>query len=263
MSEPSTVPPGGHDVVGHRVRLPKMAELVAVDLRRRIIRGELAEGEALPPESVLMAQFGVSRPTLREAFRVLEAESLIVIRRGARGGARVQPPRREVAARYAGLMLQYQGTTMGDVYETRVLLEAPCAATLARRRRPEDVARLREVLDRWGQADDADAVEQVTVHNDFHALLVELTGNQTLILLSELVQEIINQANVSRARDDSGTARFEQANRTTAKAHQRLVELIEAGDAEGAEALWRRHLTEGAAFVLGKGGAKTPLDVLS
>ena len=54
------------------VRVPKAAELVAAQLRGQIVRGELAEGDALPPEHELMQRFGVSRPTLREAFRVLE-----------------------------------------------------------------------------------------------------------------------------------------------------------------------------------------------
>ncbi len=54
---------------GQRIRVPKTAELVAAELRRKIVRGELAEGDALPSEAVLMAEFAVSRPTLREAYR--------------------------------------------------------------------------------------------------------------------------------------------------------------------------------------------------
>ena len=69
------------------LREPKMADRVATVLRRMFIRGELAEGTMLPPESELMERFGVSRPTLREAFRVLESESLIQVQRGVRGGA--------------------------------------------------------------------------------------------------------------------------------------------------------------------------------
>src|SRR3954452_7008063 len=122
----------GDIVVGaSRVRVPKMAELVAQQLRRQIIRGELSEGEALPSEAVLMTRFGVSRPTLREAFRVLESEALINVRRGAHGGARVQIPNGDVAARYAGLVLEFRGPTLEDVYEARSIMEPPCARKLA------------------------------------------------------------------------------------------------------------------------------------
>src|SRR4051794_13190056 len=102
-AEPSTSDGRPTSTIGEQVRVPKMAELVAGHLRRQIVRGELAEGAALPTEAALMQQFQVSRPTLREAFRVLESESLITVRRGARGGARVQLPNADVAARYAGL----------------------------------------------------------------------------------------------------------------------------------------------------------------
>src|ERR1700694_5272232 len=101
------------------VRAPKTAELIAIQLRRRIARRELSEGDALPPESQLMDQFGVSRPILREAFRILESESLIEVRRGVRGGARVRLPDPRTVARYTALLLQLKGTTLGDVLDAR------------------------------------------------------------------------------------------------------------------------------------------------
>src|SRR5690349_15630482 len=119
---------------GQRIRVPKTAELVAAELRRKIVRGQLAEGDSLPGEAELMAEFAVSRPTLREAFRVLESESLITIRRGARGGARVHVPDGGVVARYAGLILEYRSATLQDVYTARTVIEAPCAGLLAARR---------------------------------------------------------------------------------------------------------------------------------
>src|ERR1700735_5100159 len=91
--------------VGETIRAPKTAELIAAQLRRQIVSGELEEGLSLPSEAELMGQFHVSRPTLREAFRILEAESLIVIRRGARG-ARTTAPQGEVAARSRGVLLR-------------------------------------------------------------------------------------------------------------------------------------------------------------
>ena len=78
--------------IGQLVRAPKTSELIAAQLRRQIVRGTVKPGEKLPPESQLMEQFGVSRPTIREAFRILETERLIVVRPGSRGGAQVVAP---------------------------------------------------------------------------------------------------------------------------------------------------------------------------
>ena len=248
------------DTVARPVRVPKMAELVAAELRRQIIRGELAEGDALPSESELMAQFGISRPTLREAFRVLESESLIAIRRGAHGGARVQPPRREVAARYAGFILEYQGATLRDVYEARVALEVPSVAQLARSRTKDDLEALTVALEQHEAVPAAESLEAVRLHGDFHLLVVRLAGNETLALLSEMLHHIIEVANTSLQPDAGPLA--DRARRSTSKTHRKLVELIRARDAKGAEDLWRRHLDEAEGYLLGDDAGSTVLDLL-
>ncbi len=138
---------GAQGYVGQVVRAPKTAELIATLYRRQIVRGELRPGDTLPSEQQLMGQFGVSRPTLREAFRILEAEDLISVKRGSRGGARVTQPSLSVAARYVGLLLQVQGTTIADVYEARMVLEPACARLLARRRTKQDLADLNACIE--------------------------------------------------------------------------------------------------------------------
>ena len=88
------------------IRVPKTAEIVSDSIRQRIISGELQEGDSLPPESQLMEDFSISRPTLREAFRILEAEQLISVVRGSRTGARVHLPHVESVSRYASHILR-------------------------------------------------------------------------------------------------------------------------------------------------------------
>lgn len=244
---------------GQLVRVPKAGELVAAELRRQIIRGELAEGEALPSESELMTRFGVSRPTLREAFRVLESESLITVRRGARGGARVRPPRREVAARYAAFTLEYRGVTVRDVYDARGVLEIPSVGQLARDRTEDDLAVLTEALDRQ-EAVSGDAQESIRLHGDFHTLMVRLAGNQTLTLLNEMLHDIVETANTSLqpAADEA----VEQARLSTIKTHRRVVDYIRARDERRAEDLWRRHLSEAEGYLLGDDTVSTVSDLL-
>jgi len=64
--------------------MPKAAALAADSVRRRIVRGELKADDLLPSEQELLRQFGISRPTLREAMRILETEGLIAVKRGTR-----------------------------------------------------------------------------------------------------------------------------------------------------------------------------------
>jgi len=247
--------------LGQRIRVPKTAELVAAELRRKIVRGELAEGDALPSEAALMAEFAVSRPTLREAFRVLESESLISIRRGARGGARVQPPNGNVAAGYAGLVLEYRGTTLQDLYDARTLIEAPCAALLAQRRTEQDLARLRAAVAQAERLMD-DPQAFIRTHMEFHALVVELAANQTLAVLNGMVRHIIELANWSHVDVDAGSPENVRANKRGFRAHVRLVELVENQQADEAEALWRLHLAEAENYLLMNKSMTTVLDLL-
>ncbi|WP_372349715.1 FadR/GntR family transcriptional regulator [Streptomyces sp. KL116D] len=246
--------------VGRQVRVPKTAELVAGNLRRQIVRGELAPGDALPSESRLMEEFGISRPTLREAFRVLESESLISVRRGAHGGARVTEPEADVAARYAGLILEYRGATLGDLYRAAAMIEPACVRQLAAKPSATAVKRLRDAAEAEKAVLD-DPLALVDAQDEFHALLVELTGNQTLILLCGILRYIVDRANASHVEASAGSEEHKAQALKGHRAHLRLVKLIEAGKADEAEKLWHRHLTS-ADDVVNSAGAKTVLELI-
>ncbi|OLE23156.1 MAG: GntR family transcriptional regulator [Catenulispora sp. 13_1_20CM_3_70_7] len=251
----------GRGPVGRQVRVPKTAELVARSLRRQIIRGELGQGEALPPESALMEQFGVSRPTLREAFRVLESESLIEVRRGVRGGARVNAPDPEVAARYAGLILEYRNATLGDVYDASAVIEPQCARLVAAKHTAADVKQLRAALEREKEVLD-EHLALVEAQDEFHSLLVRLTGNTTLELLAGMLRYMVDRSNASQvaATGDSPKARAQA--REGHRTHVKLVDLIEAGKAQEAEKLWHRHITAVTVVTAAGAGPKTILELL-
>jgi DNA-binding FadR family transcriptional regulator len=260
VAEQQVVPSPGRQV-GQRLHTPKMAELIGGSLRRQIARGELKEGDALPSEATLMEQFGVSRPTLREAFRVLESEALITIRRGAHGGARVQVPDGAIAARYAGLVLEYRGTTLRDVYDARSVIESSCAGMAAARHEEDDFGNLTTLFDEISATEDI--AQRITLHARFDAAVVAASGNQTMIVLSSMLRAIIDKStleSVVATGDDPSTKKaYEDAH----LAHARLLELIKSGDVEGATAHWHRHLELAKDFVLSTGVAgHSVLDLL-
>ena len=144
----------------------------------------------------------MSRPTLREAFRVLETEQLITVRRGARGGAAVHAPSAAMVARYAGFFLEHDGASLADVLEARVAIESPAAGLAAVRRTDADLERLRAAIAECEQVA-ADRRRLVLQFSEFHALVVAVAGNRTLALLHAVLREIIDMAKLRRLAGDA------------------------------------------------------------
>jgi DNA-binding FadR family transcriptional regulator len=241
------------------VRVPKAGELVAADLRRQIITGELKPGEPLPTESVLMTRFGVSRPTLREAFRILESESIIKVLRGAHGGARVMAPDGATAARYTGLLLQYQGVPLADVYRARTSIEVSAVGDLAAAP-AKTIAKLADLVERGADLLD-DAYAFARQDTAVHQAVVDLAGNKTLSVLASVLLHIMDAHN-ELFMAQHGPAHEKQADQLAFRAHKKLVKLLQEGEAVGAQAHWRKHLNNVEKYMIGD--SKTTLvEVLS
>jgi DNA-binding FadR family transcriptional regulator len=224
-------------------RVPKTAELVARDLRGKIVRGELKDGDTLPAEGELVERYGVSRPTLREALRILESEALLTVTRGSRGGPRVHPPDPRLAARHFGLVLQSRGTTLADIFGARLLIEPSCVFVVAGTANKATMATLNGHLEQERAALAAkDDAQIARASARFHRALIELTGNKPLILLMNMLTHIYEN-HIATAALAANVQRYDAGSRQRGlKAHEKLVGLVEAGDAAAAEAFWRKHL---------------------
>lgn len=235
-------------------------QLIADELRALIVSGELSEGESLGHEPDLVERFGVSRPSLREALRILEAEGLITVVRGVKGGVVVHEPDERMTARTAAMVLQARNVELADVFEARALLEPLAARAIASNRRRRAIAsELRELVEREEAAlDDPDAFG--IANAEFHSRLVAAAGNQTLSIVAEMLNEIVARAvtAVSHSEDDT-TSRATR--RRGIKAQRRLLDLLEAGDGAVAEEFWRRHMGVVGRVMLGQ-EASTVVDLL-
>lgn len=261
--------PGEAETGGRNtIRIPKTADIVAAHIRNLIIRGELTEGDYLQPEALLMERFTTSRPTLREAFRILENEGLISVTRGSRTGARVHRPSVASVARSAGFALQADKATLADIYETRLAIEPFAANLAAQRRTPEMVARLRGEYDQLAALLAADALQDYRVGiARFHRSIVEISGARTLNMVSLVLQRVIethqSQYRESPARmaalKGQARARYYQSGMQSL---QRIIDLIAAGDGQGAEAHWRGHIESGNQVWLAGYDGDSVIDVL-
>ncbi|MBS9376362.1 FadR/GntR family transcriptional regulator [Rhodococcus sp. B50] len=238
------------------VRVPKAGELVAAQLRRQIVTGELKAGDPLPSETALMEHFGVSRPTLREAFRILESESIIVVLRGAHGGARVLAPDESVAARHMGLLLQYKGVPLADVYRARAEVEVAALRASA----DSDLAELEGLVVEAAEAI-GDPVAFAKIDTRVHQAIVDLAGSQTMSIMMGMLLRILDAHN-TLFMSMRGPDRERAIDEVALRSYRRLLKLLAAGDQEGADAHWRRHLRKAEAHMLDD-AAPTLVEVLS
>jgi GntR family transcriptional regulator, transcriptional repressor for pyruvate dehydrogenase complex len=234
---------------------------IADELRRLIITGELDEGDSLGHEPDLIERFGVSRPSLREALRILEAEGLITVVRGVLGGVVVHRPDPRHAARTAALVLQYRNVSLADVFEARTILEPAAVRLLAHGRgRKEAARRLRSLIaEEEAALDDPAAFGEANAR--FHEELVALAGNQTLTIVAEMLNEVVVRAVTAVSRDAPDSDESEATRRRGVRSQERLADLIEVGEADEAEKHWRTHMAVVARVMLGQ-KAKTVIDLL-
>jgi DNA-binding FadR family transcriptional regulator len=244
------------------IRVPKAAELVASRIRRAIVTGDLKDGQSLPSETQLMAEFQVSRPTVREGIRVLESLGLITVSRGARGGAKVTRPDYGVVASAAAMALQTRGATIQDLFEARSLIE-PRAARLAAERRPKPAAKVLRAHVEYEFEVINDFVPVTRAIAEFHKLLMEQCGNEALAVFGIALKDVFERSMLTAQRNirpERETDRIASL-RYGLRSHMKLVDLIEAGDGPGAESHWALHVEKAGRVWLKSVGTEDVVDL--
>ncbi|MEO5598159.1 MAG: GntR family transcriptional regulator [Novosphingobium sp.] len=245
------------------VRVEKAAESVANKIRREIIRGKLTDGDSLPAEAHLIAEFGVSRPTIREAIRILESEGLIAVLRGARGGARVSSPTFALVARAAGIALQANDATIGDIYEMRTIIEPSAARMIAERNASEGAVVLRRQLEKELALAPDDVATTLAIA-EFHRIMIDLCGNVTMKMIAHALQNLVERhLALAKQRDPAHDAEAAARRlRFGLRSHAKLIEHIENGDGDGAERHWLNHMRAAGVYWLAEVAPTTIVELL-
>jgi DNA-binding FadR family transcriptional regulator len=236
-----------------QLRQPRLAELVADKLRQRITSGAVSDGEMLPKLEDLLDEFQVSKPSLREALRILETEGLITVRRGNVGGAVIHAPGNRDAGYMIGLVLESRNVTMSDLAVAVRRLEPICVALCALRpdRTRVVLPRLRALQEEMRRAKGTD-IAFAQAGRNFHEGLVALSGNETMKLVLGALEAVWSAHEREWARRASRTRSFPTAETQAAglRAHDRLIELIEQGDADGSLRVAMRHLESSTLYAV-------------
>jgi DNA-binding FadR family transcriptional regulator len=183
----------------------------------------------------MIVDLGVSRGTLREALRLLEAQGLIVMRNGRGGGPVVAAPNPGALASTLSINFRVLGVSFEEVLITRETIEPVLARDAALNRTDEDLDRLREIVARMrtrpGQA------EMISCNREFHTAIAMASRNRPLAILWSAIETIADGQGIGADAWDERLWTLGQ------RAHTRIVSAIERSDAAAAEEAMRRHVS--------------------
>jgi GntR family transcriptional regulator, transcriptional repressor for pyruvate dehydrogenase complex len=220
------------------VAVTRASSAIADQIRSAIVSGRLPQGERLPPERELAAQFGVSRVTVRDALRALEATGLVEIRVGARGGAFVRAPSGSLVAQAMTDMMLMSEAGTEDVVEARLIVELGTVTLACSRATEEDFEGLR-ALDKRARAELKAGTYTRELSWEFHALLAEAAHNAAI---DGLTQSFRSTLSMHPVRMREPRKRWFAA---TVDEHRRILRAVAARDAATARRELAAHLLRG------------------
>ncbi|MDO9437526.1 FadR/GntR family transcriptional regulator [Hydrogenophaga sp.] len=241
----------------------KAAERVAAEIRHQIVAGRLKPGDKLHPENVLQVEFEISRPTMREALRLLESESLIKISRGKHGGARVSEVDVGAVSRQVGVMLQIAGTTLQDVWLARTIIEPPAAGLLALRSEEPVLRELEANIAQAKEAARTDLIRYADLSAEFSLLITRHCGNNTLHLLASLIYDIIRRQHEHVTERTITRTSVDALRQESIKSRETAVAMMRKGNSAGVQKFWLKHLEHMRDLVLAAYDGPVTIDVLT
>ncbi|HEY6757976.1 MAG TPA: FadR/GntR family transcriptional regulator [Baekduia sp.] len=203
---------------------PGASEQIAWQIRRYLEEQHLQPGDRLGTEQELADEFGVSRPTLREALRLLSASQLIRVGRGRAGGIFVaRTPSEGMSANLSesiALMLAADSISLDELLDARLSLEVPLAGRAAANATVDVVARLEAaVVAAEGEVPGSEPFNQADTA--FHQILAEAAGNVLLRGLTGWILEVLQPSLIVTISGEVDAARILEQHRAILRAVRR------------------------------------------
>ncbi|MBN9083687.1 MAG: hypothetical protein BGP04_15760 [Rhizobiales bacterium 62-17] len=210
------------------------AEIVS-QIRQRLFDGQLKPGDFLGTESSLSQEFGVSRITLRDALRILEANGIVYVKVGKSGGVRVAEPNPERFADALAVQLMLAGITEKEVFDAQMGAEMRAAELAAENANADDLAALEAQFERCAAAvDDQEGFARESLA--FHLQLIRTSHNRALLAQFHALRHVSSKA-ILRSHTPSRA-------RTVLERHRKTLAAVRARDAVSAAAGIREHFEQ-------------------
>ena len=220
---------------------PKRASRIATQLVELIELQKLLPGDKLPPERQLAELLEVSRPSLREALHILQAQGVVQIKHGQ--GTFVQEP---VVAQELRASVMTKTHGLNELFDAREVLEVPAAKWAAEKATKEDIRLLRATLN---QIDTITSIKPIdfdqlqALDAKFHLSIVGIAGNPFINQTLNVLQDVMRMSMET-------TLRFPGRSEISRNQHSEILAAIERGNGELASRLTLQHISGARATAL-------------
>lgn len=186
-------------------------ERVVQQIEEAILSKEIEPGQHLPSERELMVQFSVSRPTVREALRVLQSQGLIASRPGSRSGPVVLPISSDALERSFANMARVASLSLSELVQFRIVLESSACQLAAVMHNEEQLAAMRDAIERMENEVSSGSQSFNRADLDFHAAVWEASHNGILRICGEAVSgAILNVMDEQMSHADNESREMEK-----------------------------------------------------
>ncbi len=218
-----------------QVRASTASAEIVVQIRQRLFDGDLKPGDFLGTEGSLSVEFGVSRITLRDALRILEANGIVEVKVGKAGGVRVAHPNPERFADALAVQLMLAGISRTEIFDAQMGAEVRAAQLAAEHATSADFAALEAQL-ACARAHVEDAEGFVRESLAFHLQLVRASHNRALVAQFQALRHL--SWNVIVRTSTPALSRGVLAR------HEKLLAALKRRDAARAVELVTAHFTQ-------------------
>ncbi len=187
---------------------------IALQIQKAIVDGRLKAGDRLPNERDLGAIFGVSRPTLREAIRSLEAAGVVEVRRGTNGGTFISEPKADQVGQALATLIRFRRATADELAEFRANFETETAYWAAKRATQNQIDRLLEISNQFKEAisrTDTSWSQVVDLDLAFHEEVAHASQNQIRVAIMLAIHEVMRKSALLIGNMEDMKWRIEQA----------------------------------------------------
>src|SRR6201991_3949441 len=226
----------------HGDRFPRTrsdaSEHIALEIRRYLERRELQPGDRIGTEQELAAEFGVSRPTLREGLRLLASSHLIRVERGRAGGMFVARTPGEGMSRNVSesisMMLAMESVSLSQLLDARMFLEVPLAGLAATNASEETAADLQAAIDD-ATGHDPGTPPFNAADKRFHQILARAAGHELLLAFTDWILAVLQPQLIADISDRvDGEVILQQ--------HRDIQRAVRRRQPAGAEKAMRAHI---------------------